>query len=61
MIGFEEALTAAITAEMDRIKDNMVGGQLDIRLYDRQVGGYHALRLVLEEFIPQINKERNEK
>lgn len=60
MIGFEEALTAAITAEMDRIKENMVSGQLDIRLYDRQVGGYHALRLVLEEFIPQTNKQLNE-
>ena len=60
MIGFEEALTAAIVAEMDRIKENMVSGQLDIRLYDRQVGGYHALRLVLEEFIPQTNKQLNE-
>ena len=58
---FEEAITAAIQAEMERIKETMVSGQLDIRLYDRQVGGYHALRLVVEEFMPDVNKKLNER
>jgi hypothetical protein len=58
---FEEAITAAILAEMEHIKDATVSGQLDIRLNDRQVGGYHALRLVIEEFIPDVHKKLNER
>jgi hypothetical protein len=58
---FEDALIARVKEEQSRINDVLISGVVDIRAYHRAVGGYHALRLVLEEFIPQINKERNEK
>ena len=38
----------------------MVSGHMDIRLFDRQIGGIHALRLVSDEFIPDIQKIINE-
>ena len=59
MIGFEESLTAAINAEIARMTENMLMNP-DMRLFDRNFGGIHALRLVLEEFIPDVNKKLNE-
>jgi len=66
-MNFESELKSAITTEMERLTANLVKGGMydaagaaDIRIYDRTVGGYHALRLVLEEFIPDIIKKINE-
>jgi hypothetical protein len=60
MTEFERALTASIREEMERMTGILVGGSLDIRVYDRTVAGYHALRLVIEEFIPDIHKRMND-
>jgi hypothetical protein len=60
MTAFERTLTIHIGEEMERLKNNLVAGGLDIRTYDRNVAGYHALRLVLEEFIPAAHKSLND-
>lgn len=58
---FEDAITAAIKVEMEHIQTTMVGVPLDQREYDRRFGGYHALRLLIEELIPDVNKKLNER
>ena len=58
---FEDALTEAIKAEMERFKEIVVARGVDVRFYDQTVGGYHALRLVIEEYIPEIRKKLNER
>ena len=57
---FEDELLKKIREEIERLKENMVSGHMDIRLFDRQIGGIHALRLVSDEFIPDIQKIINE-
>ncbi len=58
---FESELESAINKEMARINENLLSGTADVRAYDRFVGGYHALRLILEEHIPEIRKKLNER
>jgi hypothetical protein len=58
---FEDELDKVIRAEIERLKDQMIAGHLDIRIYDRTVGGIHALRLVSDEFFPDIRKKLNER
>jgi hypothetical protein len=57
---FEDELEKVIRDEMTRMQENAMSGNLDIRSYDRLVGGYHALRLVIEEMSPEVRKKLNE-
>lgn len=58
---FEDELKILIEEEMHRMNRALLSGGLDIRAYDRYVGGYHALLLVLEEKIPDTRKKLNER
>jgi hypothetical protein len=58
---FEDELESAIREEMLRMNRAILSGGLDMRTYDRYVGGYHALLLVLEEKIPDTRKKLNER
>lgn len=58
---FEEVLEADIREEMHRMNRALLAGGLDIRLYDRYVGGYHALLLILEDKFPDTRKKLNER
>jgi hypothetical protein len=46
---------------MARMVDNLLASPADIRAYDRIIGGHHALRLILDEHIPDIRKKLNER
>lgn len=57
---FEDELTKAIAEEIERMKENMLTNP-DMRQFDRNFGGIHALRLIVDFFIPDIIKKLNER
>jgi len=60
-MSFDDELAARIDEEIERLKEIMVAGNMDIRMYDRYIGGIHALRQITEIFIPETRKKLNER
>jgi hypothetical protein len=58
---FDAALTARINEEILRLTDHMLGGNMDLRVYDRYIGGIHALKQINEYFIPEVREILNER
>jgi hypothetical protein len=60
-VTFDDALIKRVNEEMSRLSDHVLLGNMELRHYDRAIGGIHALRLVIEEFIPEVRKILNER
>jgi hypothetical protein len=60
-VTFEDELRAVIEAEVDDVTAKILVGSMDIRTYDRYIGGLHAHRLVLDELFALARKNMNER
>jgi hypothetical protein len=46
-----------LTAQIEAAKDHVSVGNMDPPTYHRTCGGIHAMRLILDEWIPAIDQK----